>query len=85
MTGQPSRVPSGGDRLYAERATGRRAIFPMTSINGIKISHAIVTDLARVHQGNDGAIDNALDRLRKSALDAMRGMPIGKDASMFWD
>lgn len=44
-----------------------------TKIPGIKARHAIVTDQCRGNRGDEGAVDEALARLREEALSCFEG------------
>jgi hypothetical protein len=44
-----------------------------TVIPGIKARHAIVTDVCRANRTDEGAVDEALARLREEALQCFQG------------
>lgn len=44
-----------------------------TTIPGIKAKHAIVTDQCRLNRTDEGAVDEALRRLREEALQCIDG------------
>lgn len=50
----------------------------MAQIPGVPAKHAIITDTCRTGRGEDGAIDEALKRLRDEYLNCARGWPVGK-------
>ncbi len=52
----------------------------MTTVPGIKAVHAIISDACRTGRGEDGAIEEALRRIRQE-YDACRpAWPVGKGA-----
>lgn len=48
---------------------------------GIKAQHAIITDTCRQNRGDEGAIDEALARLKQEYLATLKFWPIGKDVT----
>lgn len=46
-------------------------------IPGIAAQHAIITDVCRTNRGDEGAIDEALTRLKKEFLSTVEYWPIG--------
>lgn len=52
----------------------------MAEIPGLKARHAIIKDACRTSRGNEGAIDEALARLKEEYLSCVDGWEIGKGA-----
>ena len=49
-----------------------------TRIPGIKALHAVISDNCRIARGQEGAIDEALLRLRESYMEIVDAWPTGK-------
>jgi hypothetical protein len=52
----------------------------MTQVPGLKAKHAIITDQCRLNRTDEGAVDEALRRVRQEALECMAGWPTGAGA-----
>ena len=50
-----------------------------TKIPGIQAKHAIISDNCRQLRGDEGAIDEALDRLKQEYVKLMEHWPLGKE------
>ena len=50
----------------------------MTRVRGLKALHAIITDACRQGRGNEGAIDEALRRIRQEYLACVAAWPLNR-------
>lgn len=55
-------------------------VIMLTKLPGIKVRHAMISDVCRENKTDEGAIDEALVRLKESYMDTIRHWPIGKEA-----
>jgi len=54
---------------------------PKTFLPGVKAKHAVISSVCRKAHGDEGAVDEALARLRAELLTCMKGWPLEKAAT----